>query len=68
MTDSSQRNEEVAALIHDNRRLLDSLNSEMRARVRAEDALQSIRTLAEASAFGGWRFKVAAIVDRALGK
>lgn len=33
---------------------------------KAESALRSIRALAEESSFGGWRFKVAAIIDAAL--
>jgi hypothetical protein len=34
--------------------------------VRAENALRNVRSLAKASMFGSWRFKVANIVDKVL--
>ncbi len=34
--------------------------------IRAENALRNIRSVAEQSSFGAWRFKIAAIVDKAL--
>lgn len=38
----------------------------VRENERMKVALQSVRALAEESVFGGWRFKVAALVDRGL--
>lgn len=63
-----QQVDEPQTTLENDRRLarMVCIDGEQHDIARLKQALRDIRALAEASSFGSWRFKIAAIVDRAL--